>query len=114
MQSEAVKEIIDIENEILAEHEHLRQELDLRLQQLKEEGTLTLQRRREQLQQQRLESLEGIRGKVEKKAEALRKEAQELADRLDALDDDRLKRCIAAHLNLLLPGDDNDRQDGQS
>lgn len=114
MQSEAVKEIIDIENQILAEHEHLRQELDLRLQQLKEEGALTLQRRREQLQRQRLESLERIRGKVEKEAEALRKEAQELAGRLDALDDDRLKRCIAAHLNLLLPGDDNDRQDGQS
>ena len=68
MQSETVREIIDIENLILAEHEHLRQELDLRLQQIKEEADQNYQRRRQQLQQERRESLERIREDTEKKA----------------------------------------------
>ncbi len=42
MQSETVRQVIDIENLILAEHEHLRQELDLRLQKLQEETRATL------------------------------------------------------------------------
>lgn len=113
MQSETVKKIIDTENQILAEQERLRHELDDRLQRLREETEQIYLQRLQQLRQERQELLEQIKINSDDEAATIRKEAQELAGRLDSLDDETLKRCIALHLNSLLPGVDNDRQDGQ-
>lgn len=114
MQSENVKEIIEIENQILTEHEHLRQELDLRLQQLKEKTDQACQQRRQQLEHERRESLERIREEAEKEKTTSLEKAKELASRLDGLEDETLKRCIVSHLKILPPGVDDDRQDDQS
>lgn len=114
MQPGTVKRIIEIENLILAEQEHLRHEIDFRLQKLREEADQSYRQRRQQLQQEHLESLDRIRKSAEREQTALLQKAEELAWCLDALSDEALKRCLVSHLNLLLPGVDNDRQDGQS
>ena len=113
MQSETVKKIIDTENLILAEQERLRRELDERLQRLKEEAEQAFQQRRQQLRQERRASLKLAMETAEAEAASILTEAKELAGCLDNLDNDTLNRCITLHLNLLLPGVADDRQDGQ-
>lgn len=113
MQSETVKKIIDTENLILAEQEQLRRELDERLQRLKEEAEQVFLQRRQQLRQERQASLKLARETAEAEAASILKKAKELAACLDRLDDDILKHCIISHLNLLLPGVADDRQDDQ-
>jgi hypothetical protein len=113
MKPEVVKKIIETENRILTGHEQLQRQLDSRLDQLKEETELRYQQRKEELQRQREEQREQSRKKVEEKAAAIIAAAEEDARRLDGLEESVLRQSIRDHLNFLLPGEEDDRQDVQ-
>jgi len=113
MKPEVVKKIIETENRILTGHEQLQRQLDSRLDQLREETELRYQKRKEALQRQREEQRKLSLKKVEEKAVAIIAAAEEDAGWMDGLDDSFLQRIIGDYLNLLLPGEEDDRQDVQ-
>ncbi|MCM2358109.1 MAG: hypothetical protein NDI77_08165 [Geobacteraceae bacterium] len=113
MDEDILSAIVDVEKEVRELQEAERRRAEERLAEARREAEARVAGEEERLREALREALGRARSEAEREAAALLEKEEARAERLGRLDDATLEGIVARHLQLLRPGRDDDRQNGE-